>query len=263
MPTTINEDKLIAIHDSIQALAGNTKRIQILQEQVSAINDTIGEGSLGINNSYDLVIHNAQEFNDLIYKYKNGYTDAAGIDHPAGSWYTPVGSEAHSVLLVGKVITSETIEIPAHVTTLDANGDASITYGATTGGCIITHKNSTVTTAKKLLIIRGLRLLVRDSITSGTLYGFKNLYNLRDCTFEVDWGRGVTGTFVGYHNCTNLLGCKVIGVNNVEGGGTTTGYQDCTIMGGCTVENTTIATATTAAGSHAETINLRAVYTGK
>ncbi len=261
MATTIDEDKLIAIHDSIQALAGNALKIQNLQAQVSAINNTIGEGSLGINNSYDLVIHNAQEFNDLIDKYKNGYTDDAGVDHPAGSWYTPVGSEANSVLLVGKVIASETIEIPAHVTTLDANGDASITYGATTGGCIITHKNSTVTTAKKLLIIRGLRLVVRRSVTSGTLYGFKNLCNLRDCTFEVDWGVGVTGTFVGYHNCTNLLGCKVVGVNNVEGGGTTTGYLDCSIMGGCTVENTTIATATTT-GSSAETINLRAVYTG-
>ena len=94
MATTIDEDKLIAIHDSIQALAGNTERIQNLQEQVSAINNTLGEGSLGINNSYDLVIHNALEFNDLISKYKNGYTDDAGVVHPAGSWYTPVGSEA-------------------------------------------------------------------------------------------------------------------------------------------------------------------------
>ena len=261
MPTTINEDKLIAIHDSIQALAGNTKKIQTLQEQVSAINNTLGEGSLGINNSYDLVIHNDTEFHDLINKYKNGYTDEAKKVHPAGSWYTPVGSEAHSVLLVGAVTTSETIEIPAHVTTLDANGDASITYTATTGGCVIRHHDSTATTAKKLLIIRGLRVIAQNSVTSGTLYGFQDLYNLRDCTFEVVQEK--TGAFIGYYNCTNLLGCKVVGVNNVEGGSTTTGYQDCSIMGGCTVENTTIATATTAAGSHAEAINLRAVYTGR
>lgn len=255
MATTIDEDKLIAIHDSIQALAGNTERIQNLQEQVSAINDTLGEGSLGINNSYDLVIHNALEFNDLISKYKNGYTDDAGVTHPAGSWYTPVGSEAHSVLLVGAVTTSEAIVIPAHVTTLDANGDASITYTATTGGCIIRHHDSTATAAKKLLIIRGLRVIAQNSVTSGTLYGFQDLYNLRDCTFEVVQEK--TGTFVGYYNCTNLLGCKVLGVN-VEGSSTTTGYQNCSIMGGCTVENTTIATA----GSPAEAINLRAVYTG-
>ena len=260
MPTTINEDKLIAIHDSIQALAGNALKIQTLQAQVSAINNTIGEGSLGINNSYDLVIHNAQEFNDLINKYKNGYTDDAGKDHPAGHWYTPVGSEANSVLLVGAVTTSETIVIPAHVNTLDANGDASITYTATTEGSVITHADGeTATTAKKLLIIRGLRVIAQNSVTSGTLYGFQDLYNLRDCTFEVVQEK--TGTFVGYYNCTNLLGCKVLGVN-VEGSSTTTGYQDCSIMGGCTVENTTIATATTAAGSHAEAINLRAVYTG-
>lgn len=249
MATTIDEDKLIAIHDSIQALAGNTLKIQNLQEQVSAINNTLGEGSLGINNSYDLVIHNALEFNDLITKYKNGYTDDAGVTHPAGSWYTPVGSQAHSVLLVGAVTTSEAIVIPAHVTTLDANGDASITYTATTGGSVITHADGeTATTAKKLLIIRGLRVIAQNSITSGALYGFKDLYNLRDCTFEVAADK--TGTFTGYYKCTNLLGCKVI-----RG---TTGYQDCSILGGCTVENTPTATA----GSPAEVINLRAVYTG-
>lgn len=250
MATTIDEDKLIAIHDSIQALAGNTERIQNLQEQVSAINNTLGEGSLGINNSYDLVIHNDLEFNDLISKYKNGYTDDAGVAHPAGSWYTPVGSEAHSVLLVGAVTTSEAITIPAHVTTLDANGDASITYTATTGGSVITHADGeTATAAKKLLIIRGLRVIAQNSITSGALYGFKDLYNLRDCTFEVAAEK--TGNFTGYYKCTNLLGCKVI-----RG---TTGYQDCSVMGGCTVENTPTATA----GSPAEVINLRAVYTGK
>lgn len=249
MPTTINEDKLIAIHDSIQALAGNTERIQNLQEQVSAINNTLGEGSLGINNSYDLVIHNALEFNDLISKYKNGYTDDAGVAHPAGYWYTPVGSQAHSVLLVGAVTTSEAIVIPTHITTLDANGDASITYTATTGGSVITHADGeTATAAKKLLIIRGLRVIAQNSITSGALYGFKDLYNLRDCTFEVAAEK--TGTFTGYYKCTNLLGCKVI-----RG---TTGYQDCSVMGGCTVENTPTATA----GSPAEAINLRAVYTG-
>lgn len=253
MATTIDEDKLIAIHDSIQALAGNTERIQNLQEQVSAINNTLGEGSLGINNSYDLVIHNALEFNDLIAKYKNGYTDDAGVAHPAGSWYTPVGSEAHSVLLVGAVTTSEAIVIPAHVTTLDANGDASITYTATTEGSVITHADGeTATTAKKLLIIRGLRVIAGSNIASGVLYGFKDLYNLRDCTFEVAADK--TGTFTGYYKCTNLLGCKVI-----RG---TTGYQDCSIMGGCTVENTPTATAATA-GSSVEAINLRAVYTGK
>ena len=205
MATTIDEDKLIAIHDSIQALAGNALKIQNLQAQVSAINNTIGEGSLGINNSYDLVIHNASEFNNLIDKYKNGYTDAAGKDHPAGSWYTPVGSKAHSVLLVGAVTTSETITIPDHVTTLDANGDASITYTATTGGCIITHADGeTATAAKKLLIIRGLKVVAGNNIASGVLYGFQDLYNLRDCTFEV--AEGKTGTFTGYCNCTNLLG---------------------------------------------------------
>ena len=249
MATTIDEDKLIAIRDSIQALAGNTREIQNLQEQVSIINNTLGEGSLGINNSYDLVIHNAREFDDLMDKYKNGYTDETGVVHDPGSWYTPVGSEAHSVLLVGAVTTSETITIPAHVTTLDANGDASITYTATTEGCVIKHRDSTATAAKKLLIIRGLRVIAGSNIASGTLYGFQDLYNLRDCTFEV--AQGKTGTFTGYYRCTNLLGCKVIGGN--------TGYQDCSIMGGCTVENTTTATA----GSSVETINLRAVYTGR
>lgn len=258
MATTIDEDKLIAIHDSIQALAGNTERIQNLQEQVSAINNTLGEGSLGINNSYDLVIHNDLEFHDLINKYKNGYTDDAGVSHPAEHWYTPVGSDAHSVLLVGAVTTSETIVIPAHVTTLDANGDASITYTATTGGCVIKHYDSTATTAKKLLIIRGLKVVAGNNIASGVLYGFQDLYNLRDCTFEV--AEGKTGTFTGYCNCTNLLGCKVFGVNVVDS--RTTGYLDCSIMGGCTVENTKIDTATTVGDSHPEAINLRAVYTG-
>ena len=68
---------------------------------------------------------------------------------------------------------------------------------------------------------------------------------------QIEVAQGKTGTFTGYYRCTNLLGCKVIGGN--------TGYQDCSIMGGCTVENTTTATA----GSSVETINLRAVYTGR
>ena len=252
MATTIDEDKLIAIHDSIQALAGNTERIQNLQEQVSAINNTLGEGSLGINNSYDLVIHNDLEFQDLISKYKNGYTDDAGVSHPAEHWYTPVGSDAHSVLLVGAVTTSEAITIPAHVTTLDANGDASITYTATTGGCVIKHYDSTATAAKKLLIIRGLRIIAGSNIASGTLYGFQDLYNLRDCTFEV--AEGKTGTFTGYYKCTNLLGCKVIRGN--------VGYKECSLMGGCSIEGTGTATENLAGEKKGQTIGLTAKYTG-
>lgn len=246
MATTINEDKLLAINDSLIQMAGNDAAIQNLQEQVSTLNKLAGEGIFEVSNTYDLVIHNDAEFNDVITKYQNGYTDGAGVSHPNGYWYNTKNMPAASVLITGALTLNASVTVPSNIKTLDFQGNGSMALkGNITGlnSSALKFEGDTTVTGLKIIsgggsvlasLISGGGSFINCSITLETetvgsaFYNAKSLYHCQ-----------VTGSsiFQFFNKCNDLFGCRA------EGGSTenTVGYINCSRVTGCLAVNVSTA----------------------
>lgn len=255
MATTINEDKLLAINDSLIQMAGNDAAIQNLQEQVSILNRLAGEGVFEVSNTYDLVIHNDAEFNDVITKYNNGYTDGAGVSHPNGYWYNIKNTPAASVLIMGTLTLTAPVAVPDSIKALDFQGGSSLTVTSTlatgltfNGDTVVTGLNmivnggsitgnavsgdnsftncSVVVTGGSIGIaaFSGAKSLCNCQVKGSINSGFKDCKNLVNCTFE-----GGSENAVGFTGCEKLSNCTA----SLTAGGNRIGYSSCSYMTGC------------------------------
>lgn len=255
MATTINEDKLLAINDSLIQMAGNDAAIQNLQEQVSILNRLAGEGVFEVSNTYDLVIHNDAEFNDVITKYNNGYTDGAGVSHPNGYWYNIKNTPAASVLIMGTLTLTAPVTVPDSIKALDFQGGSSLTVTSTlatgltfSGDTVVTGLNmivnggsitgnavsgdnsftncSVVVTGGSIGIaaFSGAKSLCNCQVKGSINSGFKDCKNLVNCTFE-----GGSENAVGFTGCEKLSNCTA----SLTAGGNRIGYSSCSYMTGC------------------------------
>lgn len=259
MATTINEDKLLAINDSLIQMAGNDAAIQNLQEQVSILNRLAGDGVFEVSNTYDLVIHNDAEFNDVITKYNNGYTDESGVSHPSGYWYNIKNTPAASVLILGTLTLNAPVTIPDSVKALDFQGGSSLAVTSTlatgltfngdtvvTGLCMIvanggsiignaisqgnifTNCNVSVTTGSiGGAAFSGAKSLCNCQVKGSILYGYKECKNLVNCTFEAG-----SENAVGFTGCEKLSNCTA----SMTADGGRTGYSSCSYMTGCSAK---------------------------
>ena len=256
MATTINEDKLLAINDSLIQMAGNDAAIQNLQEQVSILNRLAGEGVFEVSNTYDLVIHNDAEFNDVITKCNNGYTDESGVSHPFGYWYNIKNTPAASVLILGALTLTAPVTVPDSIKALDFQGGSSLTVTSTlaTG---LTFSGDTVVTGLNMIVNGGsitgnavsgaavcftnCSVVVTGGSIGGAAFseakslcncqakgsinsGFNNCENLVNCTFE-----GGSENAVGFTGCEKLNNCTA----SLTADGGRTGYSSCSYMTGC------------------------------
>ena len=256
MATTINEDKLLAINDSLIQMAGNDAAIQNLQEQVSILNRLAGEGIFEVSNTYDLVIHNDAEFNDVITKYQNGYTDESGVSHPSGYWYNIKNTPAASVLILGALTLTAPVTVPDSIKALDFQGGSSLTVTSTlaTG---LTFSGDTVVTGLNMIVANG-GSITGNAVSQGNIFtncsigatggsihsaafsgakslcncqvkgsinsGFNDCKNLVNCTFE-----GGSENAVGFIGCEKLSNCTA----SLTAGGNRIGYSSCSYMTGC------------------------------
>lgn len=258
MATTINEDKLLAINDSLTQMAGNDAAIQNLQEQVSILNRLAGDGVFEVSNTYDLVIHNDAEFNDVITKYNNGYTDESGVSHPSGYWYNIKNTPAASVLILGALTLTAPVTVPDSIKALDFQGGSSLTVtstlatgltfsgdtvvtglniivngGSITGnavsqGNIFTNCNVSVTTGSiGGAAFSGAKSLCNCQVKGSILYGYKECKNLVNCTFEEG-----SENAVGFTGCEKLNNCTA----SLTADGGRTGYSSCSYMTGCSAK---------------------------
>lgn len=256
MATTINEDKLLAINDSLIQMAGNDAAIQNLQEQVSILNRLAGEGVFEVSNTYDLVIHNDAEFNDVITKYNNGYTDESGVSHPSGYWYSIKNTPAASVLILGALTLTAPVTVPDSIKALDFQGGSSLTVTSTlaTG---LTFNGDTVVTGLRMIVANG-GSITGNAVSGGNIFtncsigatggsihgaafsgakslcncqvkgsinsGFNNCENLVNCTFE-----GGSENAIGFTGCEKLSNCTA----SLTADGGRIGYSSCSYMTGC------------------------------
>ena len=256
MATTINEDKLLAINDSLIQMAGNDAAIQNLQEQVSILNRLAGDGVFEVSNTYDLVIHNDAEFNDVITKCNNGYTDESGVSHPNGYWYNSRNMPAASVLILGALTLTAPVTVPDSIKALDFQGGSSLTVTSTlaTG---LTFSGDTVVTGHRMIVanggsitgnaVSGNSTFTNCSIgaTGGSIHsaafsgakslcncqvkgsinsGFNDCKNLVNCTFEEG-----SENAVGFTGCEKLSNCTA----SMTADGSRIGYSSCSYMTGC------------------------------
>lgn len=255
MATTINEDKLLAINDSLIQMAGNDAAIQNLQEQVSILNRLAGEGVFEVSNTYDLVIHNDAEFNDVITKYRNGYTDGAGVSHPDGHWYNSKNLPAASVLIMGALTLTDSVTVPESVKALDFQGGSSLIVTSTlaTG---LTFSGDTVVTGLNMIVnggsitgnavsggnsftncsvvvtggsigsaaFSGAKSLCNCQVKGSITSGFTDCKNLVNCTFE-----GGSENAIGFTGCRKLSNCTA----SMTADGSRIGYSSCSYMTGC------------------------------
>lgn len=256
MATTINEDKLLAIYDSLTQMAGNDAAIQNLQEQVSILNGLAGDGVFEVSNTYDLIIHNNAEFSDVLTKYENGYTDESGESHPAGFWYNIKNTPAASVLVLGTLTLTAPVTVPDSIKALDFQGGSSLIVASTlaTG---LTFNGDTVVTGLNLIVnggsitgnaVSGAAVCFTNcsidatggSIGGAAFYkaksmcncqakgaiakGFNSCNNLVNCTFE-----GGVADSIGFTGCDRLSNCTTNITLNDSG----TGYSSCNYLTGC------------------------------
>ena len=256
MATTINEDKLLAINDSLIQMAGNDAAIQNLQEQVSILNRLAGEGIFEVSNTYDLVIHNDAEFNDVITKSNNGYTDESDVSHPAGYWYNSRNTPAASVLIMGTLTLTASVTVPDSIKALDFQGGSSLTVTSTlaTG---LTFNGDTVVTGLRMIVANG-GSITGNAVSQGNIFtncsigttggsihsaafsgakslcncqvkgsinsGFKDCKNLVNCTFEEG-----SENALGFIGCEKLSNCTA----SMTADGSRIGYSSCSYMTGC------------------------------
>ena len=273
MATTINEDKLLAINDSLIQMAGNDAAIQNLQEQVSILNRLAGDGVFEVSNTYDLVIHNDAEFNDVITKCNNGYTDESGVSHPSGYWYNIRNTPAASVLILGALTLTAPVTVPDSIKALDFQGGSSLTVTSTlatgltfSGDTVVTglnmivnggsitgnavSGNSTFTNCSVVVTggsigsaaFSGAKSLCNCQAKGPILQGFEHCRNLINCTFE-----GGVENSIGFGNCDNLNNCNAgtedTPVNiafhtcnyltNCTGYSKSTGFSGCQYLSNC------------------------------
>ena len=256
MATTINEDKLLAINDSLIQMAGNDAAIQNLQEQVSILNRLAGDGVFEVSNTYDLVIHNDAEFNDVITKCNNGYTDESGVSHPNGYWYNSRNMPAASVLILGALTLTAPVTVPDSIKALDFQGGSSLTVTSTlaTG---LTFSGDTVVTGLRMIVANG-GSITGNAVSQGNIFtncsigatggsihsaafsgakslcncqvkgsinsGFNDCENLVNCTFEEG-----SENAVGFTGCEKLSNCTA----SMTADGSRIGYSSCSYMTGC------------------------------
>ena len=256
MATTINEDKLLAINDSLIQMAGNDAAIQNLQEQVSILNRLAGDGVFEVSNTYDLVIHNDAEFNDVITKSNNGYTDESGASHPAGYWYNSRNTPAASVLIMGALTLTAPVTVPDSIKALDFQGGSSLTVASNlaTG---LTFNGDTVVTGLRMIVANG-GSIIGNAVSQGNIFtncsigttggsihsaafsgakslcncqvkgsinsGFKDCKNLVNCTFEEG-----SENALGFIGCEKLSNCTA----SMTADGSRIGYSSCSYMTGC------------------------------
>ena len=241
MATTINEDKLLAINDSLIQMAGNDAAIQNLQEQVSILNRLAGEGIFEVSNTYEwcregvsAVIHNDAEFNDVITKCNNGYTDESGVSHPNGYWYNSRNMPAASVLITGALTLNAPVAVPDSIKALDFQGGSSLTVTSTlaTG---LTFEGDTVVTGLRMIVANGGSIIGNAVsgnstftncsvvVTGGSIHSaaFSGAKSLCNCQVKGSINSGFTG-------CKNLVNCTF-----EEGSENAVGFTGCFIIFQC------------------------------